>query len=446
MSAPEHELRSALAVPSVAPPLRVGLAGLGTVGAGLFRLLTDHAGLITARAGRAIVVTAVSARDRSRDRGVDLSAVHWESDAVALAARGDVDVVVELIGGADGPALALARAVVRRGKSLVTANKALLACHGAALATEAEAAGAPLRMEAAVAGGVPIIETLLQGTAANAVDAVSGVLNGTSNYILSRMERHGLEFDDVLADAQRLGYAEADPSFDVDGIDAAHKLTLLAALAFGTAPHLDGTAITGIRQITTLDIAYATSLGYRVRLVGLARREPDGSLFQRVGPCLVPAAHPLARLDGATNAVAIDARPLGRLVLEGPGAGAGPTASAVAADLITIARGANRPVFGVPATELAATREADPGSHVGRHYVRVDVADRPGMLAALTAALARAGVSIASLLQREPRNADVAVTMVTHAGPERALAAAVAAIAALDGVRSAPTVMQILES
>lgn len=435
---------------AVTAPLRVGLAGLGTVGAGVVALLDANAGLIERRANRAIVVTAVSARDRGRDRGVDTARFAWVDDASELAARDDVDVVVEMIGGSAGPALVLARATLERGKAFVTANKAMLAHHGLDLAARAEAAGVPLKYEAAVAGGIPVIKAVRDGAAANRLTRVYGILNGTCNYILTRMEADHLSFADVLADAQARGFAEADPSFDVDGIDAAHKLSILAAIAFGAKIDFDHVAVEGIRDVAAVDIDHAATLGFRIKLVALAS-EVDGTLFQRVHPCLVPLAHPLAHVAGALNAVVADGDFAGRLFLSGAGAGAGPTASAVVADLIDVARGEVGPAFAMPTARLAALAPADTAAHVGRFYLRLTVADQPGVLAELTAGLRDAGVSIESLIQRgaaadgSQRDASVYVVMVTHAVRQSAVAAALARMAASDSVTTRPMMMHLLD-
>ena len=429
-------------------PLRVGLAGLGTVGAGVVALLEANASLIERRADRPIVVTAVSARDRGRDRGIDLGRAAWVDDATELAQRDEVDVVVEMIGGSDGPALALARATLAAGKAFVTANKAMLAHHGMELAALAEANGAALKYEAAVAGGVPVIKSLREGAAANRLTQVYGILNGTCNYILTRMEAEGLGFAAVLADAQQLGFAEADPSFDVDGIDAAHKLSILAAIAFGARIDFAAVAVEGIRVVAAVDIAHAATLGFRIKLVGLAS-EVDGALFQRVHPCLVPLAHPLAHVDGSLNAVVAEGDFVGRLFLSGRGAGAGPTASAVVADLIDVARGEIGPAFAMPTARLAALAPADTAAHVGRFYLRLTVADRPGVLAELTAALRDAGVSIESLIQRGAGTTSdrggVYVVMVTHAVRQSAVTAALARMAASDSAVAPPVMMHLLD-
>jgi homoserine dehydrogenase len=426
-------------------PLRIGIAGLGTVGGGVVKLLDANRDLIARRANRAIEVVAVSSRDRHRERGIDLSRFDWVDDAGALASRPDVDVVVELIGGADGPALTLARETFAAKKSFVTANKAMLAHHGLELASAAESVGVALKYEAAVAGGIPVIKGLREGAAANALAQVYGILNGTCNYILTAMEKEGRAFADVLAEAQRLGYAEADPSFDIDGIDAAHKLAVLASLAFGARPDFASVATEGVRAVDIADIEHAATLGFRIRLVGLARQEAGG-LFQRVHPCLVPLSHPLAHVDGSLNAVVAEGDFVGRLFFQGRGAGEGPTASAVVADLIDIARGEFGPAFGMPAAELAARPAAAQGAHVGRYFLRLTVADRPGVLAELTAALRDAGVSIESLLQRgQSAGGGVYIAMVTHEATEASVRAALAAMQASDSVLAPPMMMHILD-
>jgi homoserine dehydrogenase len=304
--------------------LAIGVAGLGTVGAGVLQLLESNASLVAARAGRAIQVAAISARDRGRDRGVSLAGMRWHDDPVELATDPNVDVVVELIGGSEGPARRLVEASLAAGKPVVTANKALLAVHGASLAARAEAAGVALAFEAAVAGGIPVIKALREGLAGNRIDRVAGILNGTCNYILTEMTKGGREFGDVLADAQRLGYAESDPSFDVDGIDAAHKLSILAALAFNRPVDFGAVHVEGIRQVSALDIAFANELGYRIKLLGIARRTETG-IESRVHPCMVPMDAPIARVNGVFNAVEAEGDFVGRVMLEGRGAGAGPT-------------------------------------------------------------------------------------------------------------------------
>ncbi len=429
----------------MAEALRVGVAGLGTVGGGVLRLLKANGPLIARRAGRRIEVVAVSARDRSRDRGVDLSAVAWEDDAAALARRTDVDVVVELVGGADGPALTLARAALAAGKHLVSANKAMLAHHGLELARAAESAGVACKFEAAVAGGVPVVKGLREGAAANRIERVTGILNGTCNYILSRMEADGRDFAEVLGEAQALGFAEADPSFDIDGVDAAHKLSLLASLAFGTRPAFAHVEASGIREVIAADIAEAAALGYRVRLVGVAEAGAGG-LFQRVHPHLVPVSHPLAHVAGPLNAVVVDGDFVGQLFFSGRGAGDGPTASAVVADLIDIARGEFGPAFAMPADALVEAEVADTGERRGRAYLRFAVVDRVGVLAEIAAAMRDAGVSIESLIQRGPgADGSVLVAIVTHDGPERSVAAALERLRGSPSLAGRPMWMPLLE-
>ncbi|MFC4293656.1 homoserine dehydrogenase [Novosphingobium tardum] len=443
----------------MAQPLRIALAGIGTVGAGVIRLLEANGDLIARRAGRRIEVAAVSARDRSKDRGIAMDRYAWEDDMGAFATREGIDVVVELVGGADGPALTLARNAIAHGKSLVTANKAMIAHHGLALAEAAEANRVALKFEAAVAGGIPVIKGLREGAAANAIERVYGILNGTCNYILSTMEDTGRDFAEVLAEAQAKGFAEADPSFDIDGIDAAHKLAILASIAFGTRIDFAPVAATGIRRIIAADIAQADALGYYIRLLGIAEvtRDDNGAhcLFQRVHPYLVPRDHPLAHVDGATNAVVAEGNFSGRLLFQGAGAGDGPTASAVVADLIDIARhtGDGNEIgapFSIPVAELENMRPASAERRVGKAYIRMIVADRPGVLAEIAAAMRDGGVSIESLIQKasapSPADGDetVLVALVTHEGPEGNVNAALRLLEGSPSLIEPPLVMHIL--
>ena len=434
-------------------PLRIGIAGLGTVGAGVLRLLAVNGEAIAKRAGRPIAVSAVCARDRKRDRGVALEGIAWEDDMTALAARADVDVIVELVGGADGPALATARAALAAGKPLVTANKAMVAHHGLELATLAAETGAALRFEAAVTGAIPIVNGIVAGAVGNQVQRVYGILNGTCNFVLSQMEQSGRGFADVLTQAQALGFAEADPTFDIEGVDAAHKLAILSSLCFGTRLAFDAVERTGISRIEAADIAQAKALGHVIRLIGVADRRPGkegeaGALFQRVAPYLVPAGHPLASVTGATNAVVLETDQAGRLLFEGAGAGGGPTASAVMADIVDIARGNRTEPFGIPVAELQSSQPADAGSREGRAYMRFTVADRPGVLAEITAAMRDAGVSIESMIQHgEPKGSDgghALVAMVSHKGPERAIAKAIAALDGAASMAAPPLVLRLL--
>ena len=425
-------------------PLRVALAGLGTVGGGVVRLLDGNRDLITRRAGRPIEIVAISARDRSKDRDFDATRFAWVDDMRDLAGHAAADIVVELIGGSDGPALTLARQTIAAGKGLVTANKAMIAHHGLELATAAEAAGVPLKFEAAVAGGVPVIKGLREGAAANRIGRVYGILNGTCNFILSKMEAEGRDFAEVLAEAQALGYAESDPSFDIDGVDAAHKLSILASLAFGTRPAFGDVSATGIRHVIAADIAEAAALGYRVRLVGVAEADAHG-LFQRVHPHLVPIDHPLAHVTGSLNAVVAEGNYVGRLFFQGAGAGEGPTASAVVADLIDIARGEYGAPYAMPAAALTAEPAADTGERRSRAYLRFTVQDRVGVLAEIAAAMRDAGVSIESLIQRGvTAEGGAIVAIVTHEGPERSVAQALEKLRGSQSLSGQPLWMPIL--
>jgi homoserine dehydrogenase len=421
--------------------LRIGIAGLGTVGAGVVTLLARNDALIEARAGRPITVTAVSARDRTRDRGCNLSGLTWHDDPVALATDPNVDVVVELIGGADGPARALVESALAAHRPVVTANKALLALHGAALADTAFLAGVPLAFEAAVAGAIPAIKTVREGLAANRITALAGILNGTCNYILTQMRETGRDFPEILADAQALGYAEADPAFDIDGVDAAHKLTILAALAFGHPPDFAAVHIEGIRNISALDIAFATELGYRIKLLGIARQTETGTEL-RVHPAMVPAKNLLAAVDGVHNAVLIDSDAAGSIFLQGRGAGALPTASAVVADLIDIARGTKIPVWGQAAS--TPTRLIPLADHEGAYFLRLSVIDQPGVLADVTGILRDHKISLESMLQHGQKPGEaVPIVLVTHHTREANMSAACTAIAALPAVLEPPALIRI---
>ena len=396
-------------------PLRLGLAGLGTVGVGVVQIVQRHADMIAARAGRPVVITAVSARDRTKNRDADLSGYAWETDPVALAKRDDVDVFIEVMGGHDGPAKAATEAALAAGKDVVTANKALLAHHGHALALAAESAGRVIRFEAAVAGGIPVIKALTEGLAANRIKRVMGVMNGTCNYILTRMQNAGLPYETVFEEARQLGYLEADPNLDVGGIDAGHKLSLLSAIAFGTQVSFDHVELEGIGNVSIDDINHAAEMGYRIKLLGVAQETGRG-LEQRMTPCLVPADSPLGQLQGGTNMVVLEGDAVGQIVLRGAGAGSGPTASAVMADVLDIARGIRLPVFGQPATTLrapVAAKSATPAPY----YLRMTLLDKPGALAKIATCLGEAGISIDQMRQiNQPGEADdnAVVIFVTH--------------------------------
>ena len=393
-------------------PLRLGIAGLGTVGTGLVRIVQTNADLIERRAGRRIEIVAVSARSRTRNRGVDISGYDWEDDPVAMARRADVDLVVELMGGENGPAKALTEAAMQGGKDVVTANKALLAIHGQALAEAAEAAGVALRFEAAVAGGIPVVKALSEGLAGNRITRIKGVMNGTCNYILTRMEDAGLPYETVFEEANQLGYLEADPTLDVGGIDAAHKLTLLSAIAFGVRPDFGAISLGGIERISIEDIRAAADLGLRIKLLGVAQMTGRG-LEQSMTPCLVPADSPLGQLKGGTNMIVIEGDAVEQIILRGPGAGEGPTASAVMGDVIDIARGLRLPVFGQPATTLEAPLSAKAmGSKPW--YLRMGLQDKPGALAKVAEALGNAGVSINRMRQYGHQDTRAPVLIITH--------------------------------
>jgi homoserine dehydrogenase len=424
-------------------PLRIGIAGLGTVGAGTVKLLQEHGTLLAQRCGRAIKVTAVSARERKRDRGIDVSACRWHDDPLKLAEDPEVDVVAELIGGSDGVAKALVEKSIAGRKHVVTANKALLAMHGTGLARQAEAAGVSLCYEAAVAGGIPVIKNFREGLAANRIERVYGILNGTCNYILTTMRKTGREFADVLAEAQKLGYAEADPSFDVDGVDAAHKLAILTSVAFGCEINFAGIHVEGIRHVSATDIAYAEELGYRIKLLGIARLTEFG-IEQRVHPCMVPLGTPIAHVEGVFNAVVTEGDFVGQNMAEGRGAGAGPTASAVVSDLIDIARGRTLPAFSIPAVQLQKLPVSPMERHRGAYYIRLMVVDRPGVIADVTAALRDEEVSLEAMLQRgrAPDEA-VPVVLTTHNTVEASMRRALARIENLKTVVEPPRLIRV---
>lgn len=424
-------------------PLRLGLAGLGTVGIGVVGILQRHAGLIAARAGREVVITAVSARDRLKNRDADLSGYAWETDPVALAKREDVDVFIEVMGGSEGPARNATQAAIACGKDVVTANKALLAHHGQALAEAAEANGRVIRFEAAVAGGIPVIKALTEGLAGNAMRRVMGVMNGTCNYILTRMESAGLPYDKVFEEARQLGYLEADPNLDVGGIDAGHKLSLLAAIAFGTQVSFDAVELEGIGAISIDDIRLAADMGFKIKLLGVAQMTGRG-LEQRMTPCLVPADSPLGQLQGGTNMVVLEGDAVGQIVLRGAGAGAGPTASAVMADVIDIARGSRLSTFGVPAASLTrpiAAAAATPAPY----YLRMTLLDKPGALAKIATALGEAGISIDRMRQYGHSGAHAPVLIVTHKATRDDVSHAMGRFAATGVLVGEPVAIRIEE-
>jgi homoserine dehydrogenase len=427
--------------------LRVGIAGLGTVGVGVVRLLQENRDVLRQHCPRPIEVVAVSARDRRKNRDVDLSGYDWIDDPVQLAHHPKVDVVVEVIGGASGPAKSLTEQAIAEGKHVVTANKALLSAHGTVLARSAEKAGLALAYEAAVAGGIPIIKAMREGLAANKIEHVYGILNGTCNYILTQMRETGREFADVLGEAQHLGYAEADPSFDVDGIDAAHKLSILTAVAFGCEVDFAGIRVSGIRNVSAMDIEYATELGYRIKLLGLSRLIGEGAerrIEQRVHACMVPQNAVIAKVDGVYNAVVTQGNFVGQNVAIGRGAGQGPTASAVVSDLMDIARGRILPAFSAPAETLKKIPAAAEGSHVGPFYLRLMVVDRPGVIADVTAVMRDENVSMETMIQRARSPGDpVPVVITTHETSQAQISRVVERLGNVKTVLEPPHVMSI---
>jgi homoserine dehydrogenase len=430
-----------MTTPLQSGPLRLGIAGLGTVGIGVVKIIRQKANLLAARTGRPVVITAVSARSRSKDRGVSLSDYAWEDDPVALAQRDDVDVFVELMGGEDGPAKAATEAALAAGKDVVTANKAMLAHHGQALAEQAEAKGRVIRFEAAVAGGIPVIKALTEGLAGNDITRVMGVMNGTCNYILTRMQDAGLPYDVVFEEANQLGFLEADPTLDVGGIDAGHKLSLLASIAFGTQVNFDAVELEGIQRISIEDINQAEDLGYKIKLLGVAQITGRG-LEQRMTPCLVPADSPLGQLKGGTNMVVIEGDAVDQIVLRGPGAGEGPTASAVMGDVCDIARGSRFATFGQPAETLSAARPAQSNSPAP-YYLRMSLLDRPGALAKIATALGEAGISIDRMRQAQHDSVEAPVLFVTHKTQRADLDLAIAAMHSTGVLASDPVALRI---
>jgi homoserine dehydrogenase len=431
--------------------LRIGVAGLGTVGASVLRILRDKAEMLTRQCGKQVTVTAVSARDRTRDRGVDLGGIEWFDDPIELAKSANIDVFVELIGGDEGPAKSAVEAALRASHHVVTANKALLAKHGVALAKIAEDKGVLLNFEAAVAGGIPVIKAMRESLTGNTVSRVYGIMNGTCNYILTRMWEEGISFEDCLADAQRLGYAEADPTFDIEGNDTAHKLALLTSLAFGTQIAADDIYLEGISNISLADIRAADELGYRIKLLGVAQKTDTG-IEQRVHPTMVPTSSVIAQVHGVTNAVAIETDLLGELLLSGPGAGGNATASAVIGDLADIAKSRpgfqHGPVFGTPAKALQPYKRAKMRKHAGGYFIRLTVYDRIGAFAGIAKRMAENDISLESIVQRPLMDSDVSdgiktVILVTHETTESAVKKALEAILKDDHLVNKPQMIRI---
>jgi homoserine dehydrogenase len=435
-------------------PLKAGLAGLGTVGAAVVRLLTQHRDVLAQRCGRAIEVVAVSARDPARARDLGGAKPRWVADPVALATDPEIDVFIELMGGEGDPAKRAVEAALSGAKSVVTANKALLAKHGFELATLAEQNGVALNFEAAVGGAIPIVKTLREGLAGNSFARVYGILNGTCNYILTRMEQERLSFAECLKDAQRLGYAEADPTFDIEGFDTAQKLAILASIAFGTQVNPEAVFVEGISSIASEDLEAASELGYRVKLLGVAVRTAQG-IEQRVHPTMVPKESAIAQVMGVTNAVSIDAEGILPITLVGPGAGGEATASAVVTDLSDIARGVRHPAFGRPYDGLLETRQAPMQRHEGGYYIRLLALDRPGTFATIAKHLADEMISLESIVQRRrgerPHGGDdpnspampAPVILITYATTEDAVRRALAAIKGEGVLAGQPQVIRI---
>ena len=427
--------------------LQLGIAGLGTVGAEVARQIIANHSHFTKQAGMPVMVTAVSARNADTDRGFSMQGIQFCDNPLELASMDNVDVVVELIGGSEGVALDLVQAAITNGKHVITANKALLAHHGYKLAVQAEKAGVMLAAEASVAGGIPVLKTLRESLSGNQITRITGILNGTCNYILSTMQHQARDFDDVLAEAQALGYAEADPGFDIDGVDAGHKLALLGAIGFGTAPSIDAVDMTGVRAITMTDMENASNLGCTIRLLAEAEQNDDGEVLMRVRPVILPLDNQLAKIDGPLNAVTFTGTPIGAVTAIGPGAGAGATASAVLADIIDLALGRISPFFGVPADQLAAAPHRTAPQKPERFFIRLKVYDRPGVLADITTILKDHSISVESLLQSgrsdDGENGDVPVILTTHEAAPQAIAAASAELAQLPAVLAEPVILTI---
>ncbi len=422
-------------------PLRLGIAGLGTVGIGVIKIIQRDAALISARAGRNIVISAVSARYPSKQRDVDLSRYSWEADPIKLAQRTDVDIFVELIGGADGVGKDSVEAAIAARKDVVTANKAMLAHHGQHLAEQAESGKTCIRFEAAVAGGIPVVKSLSEGLSANTVSRVMGVMNGTCNFILTRMERAGLPYEQAFAEAHSLGYLESDPRLDIDGIDAGHKLALLAAIAFGTRPDFNNVDLEGIDQVSIEDIHAAADMGFKIKLLGVAQRTTCG-LEQRMHPCLVPATSPLGQLDGGTNMIVIESSAAEQIVLSGPGAGEGPTASAVIGDVCDLARGLRMPVFGQSAKNLTAIEKSQ-SELPAPYYLRMSLLDKPGSLAKIAGILGENSVSIDRMRQKRHDSRSAPVIIVTHKATPAAIGEAIDQMSHSDTITDPPVAFRI---
>lgn len=434
-------------------PLKVGIAGLGTVGAEVVRLIESQSRMLSARCGRGIRIVAVTARSKTKKRGLDLKSIDWAKSPLALANDPRIDCFVELMGGSGEPALSAIETALQNGKSVVTANKALIAKHGSRLAALAEKHGGALNFEAAVGAAIPVIKTLREGLAGTSINRIYGILNGTCNYILTRMEKEGLSFAECLKDAQRLGYAEANPSFDVDGHDSAQKLAILASLAFGTKVNQSAVYVEGISSIAPEDLRAAEELGYRVKLLGVAVKTETG-IEQRVHPTMVPRSSSIAQVMSVTNAVTIDGEGIPPITLVGPGAGGAATASAVLADIADVARNIHALPFGRPIEKLKTTTKAPMKRHEGGYYIRLMARDLAGTAATIATRLAEQKISIESIVQRHPdgavdlvgkngKAAPVPVILITYATTEDAVHRALQAVQQDRVITGRPQVIRI---
>ena len=422
-------------------PLRLGIAGLGTVGIGVIKIIQNKTSLLEKRTGRKILISAITARSNTKKRGLDLSKYHWEEDPISLASRDDVDIFIELIGGHNGIAKEAVEVAINNGKDVITANKALLAHHGHELALKAEKNGSVLRFEAAVAGGIPVIKSLTEGLAGNSINRVIGVMNGTCNYILTRMESSGLSYEEVFSEANKLGYLEADPNLDIGGIDAAHKLSILSSIAFGTEINFGGVELNGIDKITINDIHQAADMGFRIKLLGVSQITSSG-LEQRMSPCLVSSTSPLGQIEGGTNMIVIEGDQVGQIVLRGAGAGEGPTASAVISDVADLARGIRLATFGQPAITLAKTLSAK-SQTPAPYYLRLLLHDEPGALAKITKILSQFNVSIDRMRQYGHQDDNAPVLIVTHETKHEDLMRAIQELPSTKVLKAEPLAIRI---
>ncbi len=424
-------------------PVTIGIAGLGTVGIGVLKILTKNNGILTKKTGKSFQIKAVSARNRNKVRDIDLNGIEWIENPLDLAKINDIDIIIEVMGGSGNPSKALVEQALQNGKHVVTANKALLAMHGASLALIAEKNQVALRFEAAVAGGIPIIKTLIEGLSSNSIQRIAGVMNGTCNYILTRMETTGNSYQKIFNEAKRLGFVEADPQLDVGGIDAAQKLAILSSISFQSEINFKNIEIEGIEKISLFDIENAKAMGYRIKLIGIAQRTQHG-IFQEVQPCLIPESSEISKLEGGTNMVIIDSDFIGRTSLSGPGAGQGPTASAIVSDIIDIAKGTITPVFGISAKFLKKIKKETRG--IKRcYYLRLSLVDKPGALAKVATVLGENNISIDRMRQKAHRGKVAPILIVTHETTLKSIREAVAAISILDVCLETPVSIKIEE-